>query len=465
MTRRKRAQRTLWEGLVDEDVRALYEPWMVEADKLLEDEELIESVFQAQGQRHEYSSTKGRSQTPAEMVLRLLLLKHVRNWSFDTLEREVRGNLAYRDFTRIGLGKVPDAKTLARIAQALGGEVIAELHRRLVEIAQEEGVVQGRKMRVDTTVVETNIHYPTDSSLLGDGARVLTRTMKRIERAAGKLKRKVRDRTRSVNKRVVAIATASRHRGPEGEEKRKKQYRELLRYSRQILNDAKRVLAEVEQMPARKKTGMRGLRENLSTMAVQVRQVVKQAKARIFDGLTQLPGKIVSLFEPHTEIIRKGKASKPTEFGKMVQVQEAENQVITHFEVFDKRPSDRELLLPAVEAHERKLRRVPCLVTADAGFYAQEQERAVKEKGVQWVAVPNRSTRSAERKKLEHSRWFKKAQRWRTGCEGRISVIKRRHGLSRCRYRGTEGMKRWVGLGVMADNLINIGKALAVVRA
>jgi len=466
MTRRKQTQRTLWEGMVDEDVRALYEPWMIEADRLLEDEELIEGVFAAQGQRHEHSATKGRSQTPAEMVLRLLLLKHVRNWSFDTLEREVRANLVYRDFARIGLGKVPDAKTLARIAQALGGEVIAELHRRLVAIAQEEGVIQGRRMRVDTTVVETNIHYPTDSSLLGDGARVLTRTMKRIEKqAAGKLKKKLRDRTRSVSKRVIAIATASRHRGPEGEEKRKKQYRELLRYSRQILNDAQRVIAEVEQMPARSKTALRGLRETLSTMADRVRQVVRQAKARVFEGLTQLPGKIVSLFEPHTEIIRKGKASKPTEFGKMVQLQEAENQVITHYEVFDKRPSDRELLLPSVEAYERKLGRVPRLVTADAGFYAQEQERAVKEKGVKWVAVPNRSTRSAERKKLEHSRWFKKAQRWRTGCEGRISVIKRRHGLNRCRYRGAEGMKRWVGLGVLADNLINIGKTLAVARA
>jgi IS5 family transposase len=111
------------------------------------------------------------------MVLRLLLLKHVRNWSFDTVEREARMNLCYRDFARIGMGKVPDAKTLARIAQALGGEMIAELHRRLVEIAQEEGVIQGRKLRVDTTVVETNIHYLTDSSLLGDGARVLTRTI------------------------------------------------------------------------------------------------------------------------------------------------------------------------------------------------------------------------------------------------------------------------------------------------
>ena len=462
MTRRKQKQRTLWEGVLDEDVRALYEPWMLQADRLLEDEELIEGVFAAQGQRHEHSAIRGRWQTPAEMVLRLLLLKHVRNWSFDTLEREVRANLVYRDFTRIGMGKVPDAKTLARIAQALGGEVIAELHRRLVKMAQEQGVIRGRKMRVDTTVVETNIHYPTDSSLLGDGARVLTRTMKKIEqRAGGKLKRKVRNRTRSINQRVIAIATASRHKGPAGEEKRRKQYQELLRFSRQVLNDAQRVIAEVEGMSAPKKKSLRGFCDQLCGMADRVRQVVKQAKVRVFGGLTQLPGKIVSLFEPHTEIIRKGKASKPTEFGKLVQVQEGENQIITHYDVFHRRPSDRELLLGAVEAHEQVLGRVPLLATADAGYYSQAQEKAVQEKGVKWVAVPNRNTRSAERKKKEHSRWFKKAQRWRTGCEGRISVLKRRHGLNRCLYRGAEGMKRWVGLGVMADTLINIGNALA----
>jgi IS5 family transposase len=451
----------LWEGMIDEDVRALWEPWMVQADRLLEDEELIDRVWEAQGKRHEHSATKGRSQTPAEMVLRLLLLKHVRNWSFDVLEREVRMNLAYRDFTRIGMGKVPDAKTLARIAQALGGEVIAELHRRLVEIAQEQGMIRGRKLRVDTTVVETNIHYPTDSSLLGDGARVLTRTMKKIETQAGKLKRKVRNRTRSISKRVIAIATASRHKGEEGEAKRKEQYKELLRYSRQILNDAKRVIAEVEEMSAKKKNGLCGLCEQLTEMAGRVRQVVKQTKIRVFDGVTQMPGKIVSLFEPHSEIIRKGKASKPTEFGKMVQVQETENQIITHYDVFDQRPSDRDLLLGAVETHERVLGRVPRLATADAGYYSRAQEQAVEEKGVKWVAVPNRNTKSAERKKKEHSRWFQNAQRWRTGCEGRISVLKRRHGLTRCRYRGVEGMKRWVGLGVMADTLISMGNALA----
>lgn len=464
MTRHKQAQKTLWEGMVREDVLALWEPWMVEADKLLDDEELVERVYQAQGSRHERSHTRGRWQTPAEIVLRLLLLKHIRNWSYDVLEREVRANLVYRDFSRVGLNKVPDAKTLARIGQALDGEVIAELHRRLVELARDKGVVEGNKMRVDTTVVETNIHYPTDSGLLGDGARVLTRTMKRIEKQAGKLKRRVRDRTRSVNRRVRAIALSARQKGSQGEERRKQQYRELLKLSRQILNDAQRVIAEVEDQGRRSKRRLQPLTTALTETSAGVRQVIRQTKARVLQGITQWPDKIVSLFEPHTEIIRKGKASKPTEFGKLVQIQEAENQIVTHYEVFEKRPSDRELLTASVEAHERVLRRVPHLVAADAGFWSQKQEQAVREKGVRWISVPNRATRSADRKELERSRWFKKAQAWRTGCEGRISVLKRRHGLNRCRYHGVEGMKRWVGLGVIADNLINIGGAMAVSR-
>src|SRR6516164_4317124 len=218
-------------------------------------------------------------------------------------------------------------------------------------------------------------------------------------------------------------------------------------------------------MSTRKKKRLVGLVEHLTEMADRVRRVVKQAKARVLDGITQLPGKIVSLFEPHSEIIRKGKASKPTEFGKLVQFSEAENQIVTHYEVFDQRPSDRELLTNAVKAQEERLGRVPRLATADAGYYAQAHEQNLHDMGVKRVAVPNRNTRSGERKKLERTRWFKKAQAWRTGCEGRISVMKRRHGLRRCLYQGVEGMKRWVGFAVLADNLINIGKVLSASRA
>jgi transposase-like protein DUF772 len=158
-------QPSLWHSGLAKDIADLWEPWMKEVDQLLEDAALVESVYDAQGKRHRKSRTHGRTQTPAEVALRLLMLKHVRNWSYDTLEREVRANLVYRAFTRIGDEKVPDAKTLARLGQVIGPEVIGELHERLMELARERGVVQGRKMRVDTTVVETNIHYPTDSAL------------------------------------------------------------------------------------------------------------------------------------------------------------------------------------------------------------------------------------------------------------------------------------------------------------
>jgi len=193
--------------------------------------------------------------------------------------------------------------------------------------------------------------------------------------------------------------------------------------------------------------------------------VVRQTKSRIFEGVTKLPGKLVSLFEPHTEIIRKGKAGKPNEFGKLVQVQEAENQIVTHYEVFDERPSDQRLLVAAVEIHQQKLGRVPRLVAADAGFYSRTNEEAVQQIGVEYISIPNRSSRSEERRKLQKRRWFKSGQKWRTGCEGRISVLKRRHGLARCRYHGMDGMRRWVGLGVIADNLINIGRQVAEVGA
>jgi IS5 family transposase len=463
--RLRNEQPSVWEGLFAEEVAELWEPWMQVVDELLEDEELVDVVYEAQGKRHPQSRTRGRQQTPAEVALRMLILKHVRNWSYEVLEREVRANVVYRSFCRIGTEKVPDAKTLVRLGQAIGGETIRELHDRIIALARERKVVQGRKMRVDTTVVETNIHYPTDSDLLDDGARVLTRTMKKIEQKAGRLKKKVRNRMRSVSKRVIAIGYAVRHKGPEGERKREQEYRQLVRLTRQILNDSRRVLLEVAAMPSGRRKRVQSLGERLQATWERVRRVVRQTKARIFDGVTQFPDKLLSIFEAHTELIRKGKASKPNEFGKLVQIQEAENQIITHYEVFAEKPSDRHLLRSAVEAQQRKLGRVPQMVAGDAGFYSQAQEQAVEQLGVKYVSVPNRSTRSEARRQHEKQRWFKHGQKWRTGCEGRISVLKRRHGLGRCRYHGIDGMRRWVGLGVIADNLINLGRRLAPLPA
>ncbi|MGH8856993.1 MAG: ISNCY family transposase [Polaromonas sp.] len=462
----RHGQRQLWEGFFAEEAQQWMEAWMRRADELLEDEALLDSVYEAQGRRRPKSRQRGRKQTPAEVALRLAVLKHVRNWSFEETEREVRANVVYRQFTRIGAEKVPDAKTMGRLVQALGPEVVQQIHQRLVEVAQEKKVVRGRKLRVDTTVVETNIHYPTDSGLLGDGARVLTRTMKKITALTTKAGTRLRDRMRSIGRRVMDIARTSRSKGPQVQEKMKQSYRRLLTATRQVVNQAKRFRAEIASGVKRaaernQKAVLQVLRKELETMLPRVQQVIRQTKARVLGGDVHAPGKLVSVFEPSTEVIRKGKASKPNEFGKMVKIQEAENQIITGYQVYAERPSDSDLLVAAVEAHQQQLGRVPDLVAADAGFFSAQNERDVQEMGVKRVSVPSRNTKSAERRQLQKKRWFRKGQKWRTGCEGRISLLKRRHGLNRCRYRGDAGMHRWVGLGVIADNLINIGRCLA----
>lgn len=462
----RRPQLSFAEGLIEEEVGPLWEEWMRQVDAVLGDCELVQIVYGALARRWPQSRTRGRPGTPAEVVLRLLLLKHMRNWSYQVLEREVRANLVYRQFTRVGAQKVPDAKTLGRLALALGPEIIEQIHHRVVAIACERRVIRGRRLRLDTTVVETDIHYPTDSSLLGDGVRVLTRAMQRIAKVAGRAGTRLRDRSRAVGYRVREIARASRSRVPQGQERLKTSYRKLLYHTARVVGQAQRFAAEVA-------TGRKRARELLQQVCLEadqaylermiplVRQVMHQARERIFKGNTHVPGKLVSLFEPHTEVIRKGKAAKPTEFGKMVKIQEAEAQIVTHYEVYDERPWDSDLLLPALEVHRQLLGRMPYLVTADAAFFSRRNELTAQSRGVKRVAIPNRSPkRSAQRKRLEKKRWFRNAQKWRTGCEGRISLLKRRHGLNRCRYKGLPGIQRWVGLGVIADNLINIGHAL-----
>ena len=378
----------------------------------------------------------------------------------------MRTNLLYREFTRIRGGKVPDAKTLGRLAQAIGPAVVAALHQRVVTIAHQEKVVAGRKLRVDTTVVETNIHYPTDSSLLGDGVRVLTRVMKRVTAIAGKVGTTLRDRTRSVKYRLLEIGRASRTRGGPAKEKLQALYRRLLATTGRVVGQAKRFAHEITSgvkgsIDVMAQAALEGLNQELDVMVPRVQQVMRQARARVLGGDTRVAGKLVSLFEPTTEIIRKGKASKPTEFGKLVKIQEAEQQIIVDYAVYAKRPSDSELLVPAIEVHAQRLGRVPDLVAADAGFYSAAAATTAKGLGVKRVSVPNRATKSPQRKREQKKRWFKQAQKWRTGCEGRISLLKRRHGLTRCRYKGDAGMQRWVGLGVLGDNLINLGTALA----
>lgn len=209
MVRRQHEQRSVFEMILP-DGDKLWDDTLRRIDQILEDEELVDQVEDALARRRPKSRTRGRRGTPAAVVLRLLMLKHLYDWSFADCEREVRRSLVYRAFCRIDCERVPDEKTLIRLAQAVGPEVCQQIQERLVALARERKVVRGRRLRVDTTVVETNIHHPTDSTLLGDGVRVITRTVKKLERVVGKVKARFRDRTRSVRRRIFEIAQQSR---------------------------------------------------------------------------------------------------------------------------------------------------------------------------------------------------------------------------------------------------------------
>src|SRR5246127_1431714 len=305
-----RAQRSFGDGLIAAEDKDLHEAWMKHADQLLGDPEIVAAVYEALAQRHPQSRKRGRPATPAEVVLRLLVLKHMRNWSYGVLEREVRANLVYRDFTRVGGTKMPDAKTMGRWGVAVGPVVVKQIHERIVQIARDHRVAQGRRMRVDTTVVETNIHYPTDSSLLGDGVRVLTRTMKKITGIAGAAGAQLRDRSRSVKWRVLEIARAARAKGRQSGEKLAQAYHRLLEATGRVVGQAKRFAKEIgdgvkRAADIRRQVGLEGLRRELESMLPRVRQVMHQTKARVFAGDTHTENKIVSLFEPNTEVVRK----------------------------------------------------------------------------------------------------------------------------------------------------------------
>jgi IS5 family transposase len=456
MVQRRQRERSLFEVLLP-DGHKLWPDWLRKIDTLLEDDAVIEVVAQALENRWPQSRRRGRLGTPAEVVIRMLILKHLFDWSYDDLEHEVRANLVYRAFTRIDAGDVPDAKTILKIARALGPEVIEQLHRQVVEVAKRAGVTHGRRFRIDTTVVETNVHYPTDSTLLRDGVRVLTRTMQRASTVLGDPAGRIRNRLRSVTRRVLIIGHEAR--SPKTRDAMVKSYRTLMATTRAVLRDTATMIRRLGHRGHTARPHIQPLlqraQHRLQEMRPLVQRVVNQTRARLLGGDTHVPDKVLSIFEPHTETIRKGKIAKPNEFGKLVTIQESEHQIVTAYDVHPTRPADVTLWTAALDRHQTIFGRAPDLAAGDRGFSSAENEQAAVDRGVRRVILPRRGPKSPARRAFERQRWFRRGQRWRVGCEGRISVLKRRHGLNRCRYHGEDGMNRWVGLGVIANNLVS----------
>jgi transposase, IS5 family len=439
------------------------DPELAALDKLLDDDLLFQRVKADLSRRSPQSAHKGRHSTPVEVILRMLAIQHLYDWRYEEAEHYVNDSLVLRQFCRLYLAKAPDDTTLIRWANQIQPETLHALLDRVVALAQTAKVTRGRKLRLDGTVVETNIQYPTDSSLLGDGVRVLSRTVRKARQLLGQAaedsRHLFRQRIRSAKKQVKRILDATRQRGQYADTTMRDAYEHLVETTQAMVEQARQVttvLKEQASMAAHR------VLETLDTFIPRVEQVLKQTMRRVFQGETVPAGeKIVSVFEPHTAIIRKGKIATATEFGRVVWLDEVEGGIISRYDVLDGNPAEEQQVKPSLDHHVKVFEHPPRLLTGDRGTYSPENERYADQLKVKQVVLPKPGAKSAARVAHEGQDWFRRGRRWRAGIEGRISGLKRGQGLERCRYHGEEGMERWVGWGVIAHDLRVVARATA----
>ncbi|HZG66673.1 MAG TPA: ISNCY family transposase, partial [Herpetosiphonaceae bacterium] len=374
-------------------------------------------------------------------------------------EQWVSDSLVLRQFCRVYAMRVPDATTLIRWATLIQPATLQQLLEHVVELARQNRVTRGRKLRLDSTVVATTIHYPVDSTLLADGARVLTRTIQRAKAiltpSVARGRTIFRNRLGTVRRVTKQLIDATRRRGEAATEQVREGYQQLVRVTQQVVEQAQQVQHQLQtQLQQQRDRSAQRLLDTLETFVPQVEQVISQTTRRVLQGET-VPAseKVVSLFEPHTAIIRKGKAGKPTEFGRVLWVAETEGGIITQARVLEGNPDDAAELVPSLDQHIAQFTRPPRLLAGDGKLATATNEREAQQRGVRHVVLPRPGKKTASRMAYERQGWFRRGRNWRAGIEGRISGLKRGHGLEQCRYHGDAGMKRWVGWGVIAHNL------------
>ena len=443
-----------------------WDPLLYQMDRLLDDARLVQAVKADLATRHPRTLTDGRPSTPVEVILRMLVLKHLYGWSYAQTCHLVAGSLVFRQFCRVYAEAVPRDKTLLRWANLLQPTTLHHLHDQIVTMAHKEQVTRGRKLRIDGTVVATTIHYPVDSTLLGDGIRVLNRTIQRAKAVRGVdsrlLPAVVRDRTRSVRRVMRGLIDAARRRGEAAADALQANYRRLVTLTQQVVRQAQQtahLLGHDTDARAQRLVTI------LHTFIPRVQQVLAQTTRRVLQG-EQVPAgeKLASIFEPHTAVIRRGKLGKPTEFGRVVWLDEVDGGIISRYAVLVGNPDDATEFVPSLEHHLRQFGHAPTLMVGDGKVATAENERVAQESGVRRIVLRKPGRKTVARHAHERQRWFRQGRNWRAGIEGRISGLKRRHRLDRCRYHGSEGMERWVGWGIITHNLRTIAQARSDAR-
>jgi transposase, IS5 family len=439
------------------------DPVLTRLDRVLDDDTLFQAVKADLIHRFPRTPIDGRPSTPVEVILRMLVVKHLYGWSYEATERWVSDSLVLRQFCRVYVESVPDDTTLLRWANLIQPATLHRLLDHVVALARSLKVTRGRKRRMDGTVVETHIHHPTDSTLLYDGVRLLSRTLTKakrvVQRATSLARGSFRERTRSARRQMKRIMEVARQRGAQADERMRVAYQRLLTITTATVAQAEQVRAVLTAQATH--TGHK-LAATLRQFVPLVQQVITQTTRRIIQGeVVPAPEKVVSLFEPHTAIIRQGKPGKPTEFGRVIWLDEVEGGIMSRYAVLEGNPAEDAQLPPSLDHHRRVFNRPPRLLAGDRGIHTAVNERYATTHGVTQVVVPKPGAKSAQRMAHEQQRWFRRGHNWRAGIEGRISGLKRRHRLDRCRYHGPAGMERWVGWGVLAHNLRVLAQATA----
>jgi IS5 family transposase len=435
-------------------------PELKKIDSYLEDEKLYRLIKKDLSLRRPKTLQTGRNSTPVDVVLRMLVVKRLYGISYEETQRQVSDSLRLRQFCRVYLNVVPDDTTLIRWANLIQPKTLEKFNQRIVQMAIERKVTRGRKLRTDGTVVESHIRPPSDGRLLADSVRVLARSVSRgrslLKAAKQEVLEEFEDFTQNAKGLARRIGETLRSKKEAAQAAGRQQYEKLLGQTRQTIDWAVQTQKQLQKQSQHK---AKRLAETLNTFIPRARQVIQQATRRVLQG-EQVPAseKIVSIFEEHTDIIRRGKEAKPVEYGHKIWLNEVEGGIVSHYRILDGNPSDEKQWKPSLKAHLKTFQHPPVQASADRGLCSAPNETLAHDLGIRYVVIPKRGYRSKARLKHEHQTWFVKGRHWHAGVEGRISVLKRAHGLGRCLNHGETGFQCWVGWGVIAGNLAVLGR-------
>jgi IS5 family transposase len=427
----------LWDSILPEELRKLPDE-LARVDELLQNPRFMASFVMR------FDESQGRPSVPVAVYLRMMYLKFRYRLGYETLVQEVSDSISWRRFCGIGYQQsVPDSTTLIKLTHKYGERVLEELHELLIEDLQKRKLVRGRKIRVDSTVVASDIHYPTDAGLLFDGLRRLRQGLLRLPKPGLRLGRTMK----RAKKMIFSIAQALRRSDAKARERVRRINGALVRIARGVIEKVRSVLNGV---PAGR------TRDHLTTTLDLTRTVADQSAQRLAGNPP--PDRIVSLVDPGARAIVKGKLDKPVEFGRTVQLTQDESGYFTRASVHRGNPGDAPFLRTILETHQGQFGVSPKALAADMGYSSEENHRYLQEQGVSKIGMPWRGKPPPSVALKQKRPWFKTLMAFRAGMEGSISFLSRKFGLKRSLFRGDAGTAIWVSWVVLAANLYRFGK-------